>query len=43
MDVSAQIDLPTALDAWTVSYMLLQFSSKLGTGGVITNYAIRIV
>jgi hypothetical protein len=42
MDVSANIDLPTALDAWTVSYMLFQFRSQLGIGGVITNYAIRI-
>jgi hypothetical protein len=41
MDVSAKIDLPTALDAWTVSYMLFQFRSQMGVGGVITNYAIK--
>jgi len=42
MDVSAQIDIPTQTDYWTVSYMLFQFRSLLGPGGVITNYAIRL-
>jgi hypothetical protein len=42
MDVSAQISVPTATDGFTVSYMLFQFRSELGVGGVITNYAIRI-
>jgi len=43
MDVSAQINVPTGTDGFTMSYMLLQFSSELGPGGVITNYAIRII
>jgi hypothetical protein len=42
MDVSAQINVPTGTDGFTMSYMLLQFRSELGTGGVITNYAIGI-
>jgi hypothetical protein len=40
MDVSAQINMPTDCDAWTVSYLLFQFRSELGAGGVLTNYAI---
>jgi hypothetical protein len=43
MDVSAKIDIPTEGDYWTVSYMLFQFRSELGVGGVITNYAIRLI
>ncbi len=43
MDVSAQINVPTGTDGFTVSYMLFQFRSEVGPGGVITNYAIRIV
>jgi hypothetical protein len=43
MDVSAQINVPTATDGFTVSYMLFQFRSELGPGGVITNYAIKII
>jgi hypothetical protein len=42
MDVSAMINMPTTGDKWTCSYMLFQFRSELGVGGVITNYAIRI-
>jgi len=42
MDVSALIEVPTGTDGFTMSYMLLQFRSLLGTGGVITNYAIRL-
>jgi len=43
MDVSARINLPTGGDAWTMPYMLIQFRSLLGPGGVITNYAIRLI
>ncbi len=43
MDVSAQINVPTGTDGFTMSYMLLQFRSELGPGGVITNYAIKII
>ena len=43
MDVWAQIDIPTEGDYWTCSYMLFQFRSELGPGGVITNYAIRLI
>jgi len=42
MDVSALIEVPTGTDGFTMSYMLLQFRSLLGPGGVITNYAIRL-
>jgi hypothetical protein len=42
MDVSAQISVSTGVDCFTMSYMLLQFRSELGPGGVITNYAIKI-
>ena len=42
MDVSALIEVPTGTDGFTMSYMLLQFRSELGVGGVITNYAIKI-
>jgi hypothetical protein len=43
MDVSARINIPTGNDYWTCSYMLFQFRSGLGEGGVITNYAIRLI
>jgi hypothetical protein len=43
MDVKANINVPTGTDGFTMSYMLLLFRSELGTGGVITNYAIRII
>jgi hypothetical protein len=43
LDVSAEVDLTTGTDGFTVSYILLLFRSELGEGGVITNYAIRIV
>jgi hypothetical protein len=43
MDVSVQISVPTGTDGFTVSYMLLQFRSQLGPGGVITNYAITVI
>ncbi|MGA2669896.1 MAG: hypothetical protein ABSF21_00510 [Dehalococcoidia bacterium] len=41
-DVSLEVHVPTNTDLFTMSYMLLQFRSELGPGGVITNYAIRI-
>jgi hypothetical protein len=42
MDVSVLVEVPTGTDGFTMSYMLLQFRSELGPGGVITNYAIRV-
>jgi hypothetical protein len=42
MDVSLLVQVPTVGDGFTMSYMLLQFRSLLGPGGVITNYAIRL-
>jgi hypothetical protein len=44
MDVSVLVEVPTTgSDGFTMSYMLLQFRSELGPGGVITNYAIKTV
>jgi hypothetical protein len=42
MDVSVLVEVPTGTDRFTMSYMLLQFRSEVGPGGVITNYAIKI-
>jgi len=42
-DTSATITLASTIETYTFVYLVLSFRSELTTGGIITNYAIKII